>query len=112
MKLLFVAAEGAPFAKTGGLGDVIGALPKSLATAGEEVAVMLPYYDLIDQKFGSQVEDLCSFYIDMSWRHQYVGVKNLLRIRSHIILSTTVITFLEDMFMVIGMMVSDLLFSN
>ncbi|MGT2807656.1 glycogen synthase GlgA [Streptococcus iniae] len=79
MKLLFVAAEGAPFAKTGGLGDVIGALPKSLATAGEEVAVMLPYYDLIDQKFGSQVEDLCSFYIDMSWRHQYVGVKKLIK---------------------------------
>ncbi len=31
MKIMFVAAEGAPFAKTGGLGDVIGALPKSLS---------------------------------------------------------------------------------
>ena len=41
MKILFVAAEGAPF-KTGGLGDVIGALPKSLVKAGHEVAVILP----------------------------------------------------------------------
>ena len=44
MKILFVAAEGAPFAKTGGLGDVIGALPKSLVKNGHEVAVILPYY--------------------------------------------------------------------
>ena len=41
MKILFVAAEGAPFAKTGGLGDVIGALPKSLVKNGHEVAVIL-----------------------------------------------------------------------
>ncbi|WP_147249776.1 glycogen/starch synthase, partial [Acinetobacter baumannii] len=46
MKILFVAAEGAPFSKTGGLGDVIGALPKSLVKAGHEVAVILPYYDM------------------------------------------------------------------
>ena len=46
MKILFVAAEGAPFSKTGGLGDVIGALPKSLVKAGHEVGVILPYYDM------------------------------------------------------------------
>ena len=58
MKILFVAAEGAPFAKTGGLGDVIGALPKSLVKNGHEVAVILPYYDVVSAKFGDQVEDL------------------------------------------------------
>ena len=51
MKILFVAAEGAPFAKTGGLGDVIGALPKSLVKNGHEVAVILPYYDVVSAKF-------------------------------------------------------------
>ena len=50
MKILFVAAEGAPFSKTGGLGDVIGALPKSLVKAGHEVAVILPYYDMVETK--------------------------------------------------------------
>lgn len=39
-----VASEAAPYAKTGGLADVLSALPKALVRAGEEVAVVLPYY--------------------------------------------------------------------
>jgi starch synthase len=44
MRILFVASEGLPFSKTGGLADVIEALPKALAALGHEVAVLLPRY--------------------------------------------------------------------
>ncbi len=44
MRILFVAPEGIPFSKTGGLGDVVGGLPKELAGLGHEVAVLLPHY--------------------------------------------------------------------
>ena len=60
MKILFVAAEGAPFAKTGGLGDVIGALPKSLVKNGHEVAVILPYYDVVSAKLAIKLKTLAS----------------------------------------------------
>ena len=51
MKILFVASEGLPFSKTGGLADVVEALPKSLVALGHEVAVLLPRYR--DTKAGS-----------------------------------------------------------
>ncbi len=44
MRILFVASEGLPFSKTGGLADVVEALPKALAAGGHEVAVVLPRY--------------------------------------------------------------------
>jgi starch synthase len=44
MKILMVASEATPFAKTGGLADVLGALPAALAERGEQVAVVLPAY--------------------------------------------------------------------
>ena len=53
MKILFVASEAAPYVKTGGLGDVIGALPRALAGRGHDVLVILPRYASIDaQQFG------------------------------------------------------------
>lgn len=45
MKILMVSSEAAPFAKTGGLGDVLGALPAALARLGDDVAVVIPKYD-------------------------------------------------------------------
>jgi len=44
MRILFVASEGLPFSKTGGLADVVEALPKALVARGHEVAVILPRY--------------------------------------------------------------------
>ena len=53
--VLFIASEMTPFVKTGGLGDVVGALPKSLAKAGVDVKVIIPLYSCIDyQKFKLQ----------------------------------------------------------
>src|SRR5271167_2869652 len=44
VRILFVASEGLPFSKTGGLADVVEALPKALVSQGHEVAVVLPRY--------------------------------------------------------------------
>src|ERR1700761_9570665 len=44
LKILFVASECVPFAKTGGLADVVGALPIALAARGHDVRVVLPRY--------------------------------------------------------------------
>ena len=50
MKILMVASEAAPFAKTGGLADVVGSLPAALKSLGHEVAVLLPRYRAVDLK--------------------------------------------------------------
>jgi len=44
MNIAFAASEGVPFSKTGGLADVVGALPRALAALGHQVSVYLPRY--------------------------------------------------------------------
>jgi starch synthase len=50
VKILYAASEVAPFAKTGGLADVAGALPTALARSGHEVKVIMPRYAVVDVK--------------------------------------------------------------
>jgi len=49
LKIAFIASECTPYAKTGGLADVVGALPKALRSLGHEPIVILPKYAFIDR---------------------------------------------------------------
>jgi starch synthase len=57
MKILMVASEAAPFAKTGGLADVVGSLPAALKSLGYEVAVLLPRYREVELKTARRIYD-------------------------------------------------------
>ena len=57
LKILMLASECVPFAKTGGLADVVGSLPRALAELGDEVAVVLPRYASVDIKTAPRVYD-------------------------------------------------------
>lgn len=78
MKIVFAASECAPFAKSGGLGDVAQALPKALAKEkGVEVSVFVPYYSKIKYNNDIATEFVTSFYIKLGWRDCYCGIFKL-----------------------------------
>ncbi len=73
-KVLFVASEVVPFIKTGGLADVVGSLPKYIDKEKYDVRVMLPKYMAIPNEYKEKMQFKTSFYIDLAWRKQYVGI--------------------------------------
>ena len=72
----FIGSECYPFVKTGGLGDVMYALPKALAKLNLDVKVILPRYKCIPQKYQEKMEYRGSFYMDLcaDGKQYYVGI--------------------------------------
>jgi starch synthase len=77
MNVLFCTAECAPFFKTGGLGDVAGALPKELAKKNLTMSVALPYFSQIPQSYQEQCEKVTDFYVKVGEQNQQCGIKRL-----------------------------------
>ena len=73
-KILFAASEAAPFIKSGGLGDVIGSLPKAVAGKNCEVAVVIPLHEGIPEELRSKLTYITNFFVQLGWRSQYCGV--------------------------------------
>ena len=78
MKIAIMASEGAPYIKSGGLGDVMEALPAALSRIeGNEVVLLLPYYHKIRNNPKIEVEQVTQFHVALGWRQQYAGVLRL-----------------------------------
>lgn len=73
-KILFVASEGVPFIKTGGLADVVGSLPKCIDKNYYDVRVILPKYTCMKQEMKDKLSYVTHFYMDFHWKNEYVGI--------------------------------------
>ncbi|WP_110927964.1 glycogen synthase GlgA [Bacillus massiliglaciei] len=77
MNVLFAASECAPFIKTGGLGDVIGALPKALQKQGINISVILPKFGDLPFRYKEEMEYITSIEVPVGWRRQFCGIEKL-----------------------------------
>ena len=75
-RVLFVASECYPFVKTGGLADVVGALPKMINKDEFDVRVVVPKYMCIPWEYRQHFQYITSFYMDLGHiqEHKYVGI--------------------------------------
>ena len=77
MKILYVASEAAPFAVSGGLSDVMGALPKTvkrLLGKDNEIGVILPLYASVSEEYRKKMKKISEFHFYHSWRNAYCSV--------------------------------------
>ena len=78
MKLLFVTSEANPYAASGGLGDVMGALPAALAeNSDNEVSVIMPYYNTVSETYRSKMEKVADISFKLSWRSTGASIFSL-----------------------------------
>lgn len=77
LKVLFVASEAAPFAKTGGLGAVTASLPKELRRQGIDARVIIPKYGSMPEEWKAKLSIQAVFQVSLSWRLQFCGIEKL-----------------------------------
>jgi len=74
MNILYVTSEAVPFCKTGGLADVAGSLPQSLAANGDRVSVVLPLYQCVADAWRDRLHFERYTYVRLAWRSLYCGL--------------------------------------
>jgi len=74
MKVLFASSEAYPFAMSGGLADVAGALPKALRKRFVGCRVVMPLYSSVSEEMREKMSFVCSITVPVAWRRQYCGV--------------------------------------
>ncbi|MGL4873530.1 MAG: glycogen synthase GlgA [Clostridium sp.] len=74
MKILYVGGEANPFVKSGGLGDVLGSLPKTIVKKGDDARVVIPKYKNIKENLKEKLTFKKWFMVNVGWRKQYCGV--------------------------------------
>lgn len=77
INVLFASFEATPFIKTGGLGDVAGALPNTLNSQGINCRVIVPKLKAIPDEFKNKMTHITSFYVPLSWRNEFCGIEKL-----------------------------------
>lgn len=74
MKVLFASSEATPFAVSGGLAEVAGALPKALKQRDIDVRIIMPLYGCVTQEQREGMKYLLNFDVPVAWRRQYCGI--------------------------------------
>ena len=74
LKVLIVSSEVTPYAKSGGLGDVVGSLPKELKKYGVDVRVVFPKYKTIKVPEKDNLNYVDYFTVKLDWRHQTASI--------------------------------------
>jgi starch synthase len=75
--VLFAAFEASPFSKTGGLGDVAGALPAHIKSDDYDCRVILPLLSSIPEKYKEKMKFVMEYQVNLGWRSLYCGLFTL-----------------------------------